>query len=101
MTDVVLGGLVSKFDHIAVLFFSTKRDKEVGKLVSLKHDFQFQLLQMVKNLETIADDCAEDDISLVRIDDKEEAGQYGLKKLPALLFFNFQVVQQFVKINID
>ena len=48
-------------------------------------------LQMVKNLETIADDCAEDDISLVRIDDKEEAGQYGLKKLPALLFFNFQV----------
>ena len=47
--------------------------------------------QMVKNLETIADDCAEDDISLVRIDDKEEAGQYGLKKLPALLFFNFQV----------
>ena len=29
MTDVVLGGLVSKFDHIAVLFFSTKRDKEV------------------------------------------------------------------------
>ena len=56
---------------------------------------------MVKNLETIADDCAEDDISLVRIDDKEEAGQYGLKKLPALLFFNFQVVQQFVKINID
>ena len=46
---------------------------------------------MVKNLETIADDCAEDDISLVRIDDKEEAGQYGLKKLPALLFFNFQV----------
>ena len=56
---------------------------------------------MVKNLETIADDCAEDDISLVRIDDKEEAGQYGLKKLPALLFFNFQVVQQFFKITID
>ena len=53
--------------------------------------YQFQL-QMVKNLETIADDCAEDDISLVRIDDKEEAGQYGLKKLPALLFFNFQVL---------
>ena len=26
----------------------------------------------------------------MRIDDKEEAGQYGLKKLPALLFFNFQ-----------
>ena len=32
VTDVVLGGLVSKFDHIAVLFFSTKRDKEVGAL---------------------------------------------------------------------
>ena len=31
VTDVVLGGLVSKFDHIAVLFFSTKRDKEVGR----------------------------------------------------------------------
>ena len=30
----------------------------------------------------------------VRIDDKEEAGQYGLKKLPALLFFNFQVLRE-------
>ena len=83
-----------------LLFFSSARSEtRRWKLVSFKHDFQFKL-QMVKNLETIADDCAEDDISLVRIDDKEEAGQYGLKKLPALLFFNFQV-QQIFKIVID
>ena len=41
MTDVVLGGLVSKFDHIAVLFFSTKRDKEV-EAVFFQEIFQIE-----------------------------------------------------------
>jgi len=27
----------------------------------------------------------------VRIDDKEEAGKYGLKTIPSLMFFNFKV----------
>ena len=44
-----------------------------------------------KKLETIADDCADNDIAFVKIDDKEEAGQYGLDQIPTLMFFNEQV----------
>ena len=73
VTDVVLGGLIQKFDHIAVLFYSHKNKAASNKL------------------ETIADDCADNDIAIVKIDDKEEAGQYGLDKIPTLMFFNQQV----------
>ena len=73
VSDVVLGGLIQKFDSIAVLFYSHK-----NKTVS-------------KKLESIADDCADNDIAFVKIDDKEEAGQYGLDDIPTLMFFSFQV----------
>ena len=73
MSDVVLGGLIQKFDHIAVLFYSSKN------------------MTVVNNLQSIADDCAENDIAIVRIDDKEEASQYGLSTIPTLMFFNTRV----------
>ena len=70
---MVLGGLIQKFDSIAVLFYSHKNKT------------------IPKKLESIADDCADNDIAFVKIDDKEEAGQYGLDEIPTLMFFNFQV----------
>ena len=73
VSDVVLGGLIGKFDHIAVLFYSHKN------------------VTVVNNLNTIADDCADSDIAIVKIDDKEEASNYGIKDIPALMFFNFRV----------
>ena len=73
VSDVVLGGLIQKFDSIAVLFYSHKNKT------------------IPKKLESIADDCADNDIAFVKIDDKEEAGQYGLDEIPTLMFFNFQV----------
>ena len=73
VSDVVLGGLIQKFDHIAVLFYSHKNKAASNKL------------------ETLADDCADNDIAVVKIDDKEEAGQYGLDQIPTLMFFNQQV----------
>ena len=73
VSDVVLGGLIQKFDHIAVLFYSSKN------------------MTVVNNLQSIADDCAENDIAIVRIDDKEEASQYGLSTIPTLMFFNTRV----------
>ena len=73
VSDVVLDGLIKKFDHIAVVFYSAKN------------------VTVVKNLNDIVDDCAENDIAMVRIDDKDEAMSYGLDEIPALMFFNFQV----------
>ena len=73
VSDVVLEGLINKFDHIAVLFYSHKN------------------MTVVRNLESIADDCADNDIAIVKLDDKEEAAKHGLKDIPALMFFNFKV----------
>merc|ERR1719397_427303 len=48
-------------------------------------------MKVSNSLESIADDCADNDIGIVKIDDKEEAGQYGLDNIPSLMFFNGQV----------
>ena len=45
--------------------------------------------------EHIDDDCDEKGIVFVKTDDKEAAEKYGLKKLPAILFFKFQVPTQY------
>ena len=73
VSDVVLDGLIKKFDNIAVLFYSHKNRT------------------VVNSLQAIADDCAENDIAIVRIDDKEEAAKYGLKEVPSMMFFHFKV----------
>ena len=49
------------------------------------------MIVLEQNLHEIVDDCAENDIAMVRIDDKDEAMSYGLDEIPALMFFNFQV----------
>jgi thiol-disulfide isomerase/thioredoxin len=45
--------------------------------------------------EHIDDDCDEKGIVFVKTDDKEAAEKYGIKKLPVVLFFKFQVPSQY------
>jgi len=73
VSDVVLDGLIRKFDHIAVLFYSHKNKT------------------VVNTLQSLADGCDDNDIAFVRIEDKEEAMKYGITDIPALMFFNQQV----------
>ena len=48
----------------------------------------------VENLQKIADDCTENEIGIVKINDRDEAESYGLDdKMPVILYFENKVMQ--------
>lgn len=53
--------------------------------------FQNSFLFFCKILEHIDDECDEKGIVFVKTDDLEAAEKYGIRKLPVLLFFKYQV----------
>ncbi|XP_015123267.1 uncharacterized protein LOC107045483 isoform X2 [Diachasma alloeum] len=72
ITDEMLDMVIQKMPHVAVLFYD-KNQKKSQKIVT--------------ELENIDDDCDEHDIAFVKIDDDEEAKEYGIDTLPALVLF--------------
>ncbi|XP_063985202.1 uncharacterized protein LOC135166658 isoform X3 [Diachasmimorpha longicaudata] len=72
ITDEMLDMVILKMPHVAVLFYD-KNQKKSQKIVT--------------ELENIDDDCDEHDIAFVKIDDDEEAKEYGIDTLPALVLF--------------
>ena len=74
ITDAMLDQLVEKRKHVAVFFFD-RDDPASEKALDI--------------LETIDDKIGRNpDMELVKIADKDEALEYGLETLPALLFFD-------------
>jgi len=78
VTDAMLDRLVANYPHVAAFFYD-KDGHEPSK-------------RALEALETIDDDVHDhSEIKLVKIDDPEEALEYGLKTLPALVFFESQL----------
>ena len=78
VTDAMLDRLIATHPHVAAFFY----DKD-------GHDASAKALTA---LETIDDDMhALENIKLVKIDDPEEALEYGLTTLPSLVFFEHQM----------
>ena len=76
VTDAMLDRLVQAYPHVAVFFYD--KDEENTKALEA--------------LETIDDDVyAHSGIKLVKIDDPEEALEYGLVNVPSLVFFENQM----------
>lgn len=46
---------------------------------------------MLGELENIDDECDQNDIAFVKIDDDEEAKEYGIDSLPTLVFFERRI----------
>lgn len=78
VTDNMLDILVSEHDHVAVLFFD-KGDTESEKVLEA--------------LEQIDDDihAYEFPIKMLRIDDPDEAREYGIDTIPALVYFDKKI----------
>lgn len=102
----MLDNLVEKHNHIAVLIYKSKDKqsekvlKELGKKIiidSIVWHFRCFPNNNLKNIfsEHIDDDCDEKGIVFVKTDDKEAAEKYGIKKLPVVLFFKFQIPSQY------
>lgn len=78
VTDAMLDRLISNHPHVAAFFYD-KNDHEPS-------------MKALKALETIDDDLHDfSKIKLVKIADPEEALEYGLSQLPALVFFEHKL----------
>lgn len=47
--------------------------------------------KVLAELENIDDECDQNDIAFVKIDNDEEAKEYGVESLPALIFFEKRI----------
>ncbi|XP_033225362.1 uncharacterized protein LOC117178180 isoform X2 [Belonocnema kinseyi] len=76
LTDEMLDMVIEKMPHVAVLFYD-KDQKKSQKVLA--------------ELENIDDDCDQHNIAFVKIDDDEEAKEYGIDELPTLVFFEKRI----------
>nr|XP_045619927.1 uncharacterized protein LOC123771446 isoform X7 [Procambarus clarkii] len=72
VTDEMLDKLIRETNHLAVLFYD--EDDQDSQLV-------------VNELENIDDECDANGVSFVKIDNDEEAKEYGIDNLPTLVYF--------------
>ncbi|KZS03022.1 Uncharacterized protein APZ42_034433 [Daphnia magna] len=81
ITDEMLDKLIKKSAHLAVLFY----DKEDSKSAAV-----------VTELENIDDECDQKGIVFVKIDNEDEAKEYGIDHLPSLVYFENTIPSLFV-----
>ncbi|XP_045493781.1 uncharacterized protein LOC123692971 isoform X1 [Colias croceus] len=72
ITDEMLDLIIEKMPYVAVLFYD-KDHKKSQKILA--------------ELENIDDECDQNDIAFVKIDDDNEAKEYGIETLPTMVFF--------------
>ncbi|KAJ9596073.1 hypothetical protein L9F63_012741 [Diploptera punctata] len=76
ITDEMLDMLIDKMPHVAVLFYD-KDQKKSQKVLS--------------ELENIDDECDQNGIAFVKIDNDEEAKEYGIDTLPTIVYFEKKI----------
>ncbi|XP_072157617.1 uncharacterized protein [Bemisia tabaci] len=76
VTDEMLDMLISKMPHVAVLFYD-KDQKKSQKVLT--------------ELENIDDECDNNNIAFVKIDNKKEALEYGIETMPCLVYFERRI----------
>jgi thioredoxin-like negative regulator of GroEL len=76
VTDEMLDILIDKKQFVAVLFYD-KNQKKSQKVLA--------------ELENIDDECDQNNIAFVKIDDVGEAKEYGIDVIPSLVFFEKKI----------
>ncbi|XP_046409452.1 uncharacterized protein LOC124296686 isoform X4 [Neodiprion virginianus] len=76
VTDEMLDLIIEKMPYVAVLFYD-KDQKKSQKILA--------------ELENIDDECDQNNIAFVKIDDDEEAKEYGIDSLPTLVLFERRI----------
>ncbi|XP_052860919.1 uncharacterized protein LOC128267978 isoform X5 [Anopheles cruzii] len=72
VTDEMLDMIIEKMQHVAVLFYD--KDSKTSQKV-------------LAELENIDDECDQNDIAFVKIDDDNEAKEWGIEELPTMILF--------------
>lgn len=76
VTDEMKDKLIETFPHVAVIFYD-KDDK--------------QDIRVLNEMENIDDDLEREGIIIVRLDNSDEAKEYGLDHLPAMVYFENKI----------
>ncbi|XP_053677747.1 uncharacterized protein LOC128727826 isoform X3 [Anopheles nili] len=76
ITDEMKDKLMQMYDHVAIIFYD-KDDK--------------QDIRVLNELENIDDELEKEEIVIARLDNAEEAREYGLDHLPALVYFENEI----------
>lgn len=84
VTDEMKDKLIEIFPHVAVIFYD-KDDK--------------QDIRVLNELENIDDDLEREGIIIIRLDNKEEAKEYGLDHLPGNLFILISIHHDEVRVE--
>ncbi|XP_054090915.1 uncharacterized protein LOC105221368 isoform X2 [Zeugodacus cucurbitae] len=72
ITDEMLDLIIEKMPYVAVLYYD-KDQKKSQKVLA--------------ELENIDDECDQNDIAFVKIDDDNEAKEWGIDEIPSIVFF--------------
>ncbi|XP_077298088.1 hulk isoform X2 [Arctopsyche grandis] len=76
ITDEMLDIIIEKMPYVAVMFYD-KDQKKSQKVLA--------------ELENIDDECDQNDIAFVKIDDDKEAKEYGIETIPTIVFFEKRI----------
>ncbi|XP_014255609.1 uncharacterized protein LOC106670103 isoform X2 [Cimex lectularius] len=76
ITDEMLDMIIEKMPHVAVLFYDKDQKKSQ---------------KVLQELENIDDECDQNNIAFVKIDNDNEAKEYGIDNLPTLVFFEKRI----------
>jgi hypothetical protein len=100
ITDEMLEIIIAKMHHVAVLFCKfiflfVKKSQRNSLFISFTQ-FKFNNLddkdskksqKVLAELENIDDECDQNDIAFVKIDDDNEAHEWGIEDLPTMVLF--------------
>ncbi|EFX69653.1 hypothetical protein DAPPUDRAFT_202746 [Daphnia pulex] len=81
VTDEMLDMLIKRSKHLAVLFYDKDEKASVDTLAEL---------------ENIDDECDQKGIIFVKIDNADEAKEYGIDQLPSLVYFENSIPSLFI-----
>ncbi|XP_055320481.1 uncharacterized protein LOC129577457 isoform X17 [Sitodiplosis mosellana] len=72
VTDEMLDLILEKMQYVAVLFYDKDQKKSQ---------------KVLNELENIDDECDQNDIAFVKIDDDKEAEEWGIDEIPTIVFY--------------
>ncbi|KAG8237453.1 hypothetical protein J437_LFUL015981, partial [Ladona fulva] len=100
VTDEMLDMLITKLPNLAVLFCNKIKHKCSSAILLGKDATCFlfsddnndkRSQKVLNELENIDDECDQHGIVFVKMDNEEEAREYGIEKVPALLYFENEI----------
>lgn len=97
VTDEMKDKLIESTKFLAVIFCKLKRFSVLHLFKLLKSPILIddkddkQDIRVLNELENIDDECEKEGIVIVRIDNADEAKEYGLDHLPALVYFEEKI----------